>query len=76
MPNVNLEDIDLLYALMEEISILTYLQDVINFDIDYGNVHAKELHNAHMYTTSYLLNRQIKTVSQIWELLTKEDFGI
>ncbi len=76
MPNIKLEDIDLLYALIEEISILTYIQDILNFDIDYGNFHAKELHNAHTYAPSFVLSRQIETVSRIWELLTKSDFGV
>lgn len=74
MREIKIEKIDLLYMIADELSMLSYLQLLVEED---GNAKILDIsHKMHERTASYLKDRNAEVVNQLYSLIYGEDFTI
>ena len=73
---VKLDDIDKLNSLFSDICVLTYLGDLVFANIDDKIVFNKKFGPIDRSAAMYLREKQIETVSQLYELLYSPEFTI
>ncbi len=74
MLTIDIKDYDKLYELMMKLSALTYLQGAVT-DEEYITYNAAEFDFALTYTRNLLYDEQKKTVLELKNLISNEEFA-
>ncbi len=73
---IKLSDVDLLYKLMLDMGMLTYLQQLMVLDEQTEMFGENEFEFVRVYTRNNLIDMQTETITKLKKLLDKSDFVI
>jgi len=72
MLKIRIDDVDRIFALINDIGVLTYLQGLVQNDVEEQDMIDKKLGFVYKEASSYLLENQLEKISELSGILTDD----